>query len=204
MELPLEKKAKEKKNPTMTVAEEDAQLDHLLWEFEKSKSITHLEAADEMMRRFCRSRGARYVEIPKSRKLQTALWLKLFKVIDQNIDPKFDYHKDAALASIYPPRSNGVQLGAGVDPKEIKDMAARAQYEAAIKHNEEKRKSYRLQVDLRILDGSVCLGFEHYLKTAYGSTIEDQNELDGILRESGLRDARQQKLRTLFAKKQPK
>jgi hypothetical protein len=166
----------------------------LLAEFETSKSINQLRRAMRAMELVWYPDVDRSTDPITARRQQAKMWLQLLATIDRNLDPNFDPN-DFPDNTLVPPPSGLLQLPAGADPKDIKDPVARAEYEAALKKNEEKTLRYNFQSDLRRIDLHATFDVEHFLKRFYTSAPADQKELDGLLNEAGLSASRVQKLK---------
>jgi hypothetical protein len=167
---------------------------NLLTKFETNKSIDQLQCAMRAMELVWYPDIDRSTDPITARRQQAKMWLQLLAAIDQNLDPQFDSN-DVPAVSLIPPPSGLLQLPSGADLKDIKDPVAHAQYEAALKQNEEKTARYNFQSGLRRIDLHASFDVEHFLKRFYTSTPADRKEIDGLLREAGLSAPRIQKLR---------
>jgi len=170
-----------------------------LTEFEETKDADQLQSAVAAMEGVDLSTFGRSSERMEIRQQALRTWLKILATIDSKLNPNFD-PEDVPEANIMPPRSGGVRFPAGVDPKAIKDPAARAEYEAALKKNHDKAELYRLQTKLRRLDPRASSDVERFLKLYYTSTEADQREFDQLLDREALSASRRRKLKTLFHK----
>ena len=126
--------------------------------------------------------------------------LRILAVIERNEDKKFE-------ASVPPPQQilhDGGMLQPGADPKYIKDPTARAQYAAALKKNQEDKEKWYFQFRLKRMDELITLHLGTLIPLAYSVSESDQKELDALLQESGVSEARRQKLKASFGKGQGK
>lgn len=183
--------ASEKANMKPTIKSVD-EFGGELAEFEKTKQIPHLEKAFQI---------ANFISSPiPPRQQKLRMWLKIMVSIDHNLDPSFNIN-DSARMNVSPP---GGAYRAGIDPKDVKDPAIRAEYEELIRKNKEKRERRHLQNGLRHINEQLMFAVERFVRKHYTSSAEDQKELDQLLRETGISEARKQKLKALFGKGQGK
>ena len=165
-----------------------------LAECEKTKSAKDLGAVRLTMHRLYHAEEKEGLAV-RARQQQTRMWLKVFEVIDRNLDPNFDFCKDWIRRPFVPPQSKAAQLPAEAEAKTLKAPADGTQGDAAQKSQEEKINYYSVQVGLRYSDDDICL---HYFRACYTSSAEDQKELNDLLQASRLSEARKQKLKALF------
>jgi len=126
-----------------------------------------------------------------TRRQQTKMWLQLLATIDRNLDTNFDFENLPGV-NLSLPRGG---YPSGTDPKDIKDQEIRAEYEAALKKNNERIVRYSLQSGLLRVDWHASFDVENFLKGFYTCAPADQEELDGLLKDAGLSAPRRQKLR---------
>jgi hypothetical protein len=192
-------KAKER---TKTMSKELKEAGNQLTEFQKTKEPNYLQAAVEAMEDVDLSALAKALGPIEARRQAAKVWLDVLTAIDRSLDPNFN-PDDVPERGVIPPPSNGAQFPPGADPKAIKDPAARAEYEAALRENRRKAEQYRLQTKLRRLDPHASTDVENFLTRYYTASTADQEELDGILSEAKLSLPRKQKLKALFEKESP-
>lgn len=161
--------------------------------FEASKDFVHILRARKAMEEVIYPRvlypdASMASERTLARKQQIKMWLKLVAALEKNLDPSFNA-TDFPARRTRPPCTTKE-----ADPK------AYAEHELAIKKNKEKTKNYNLQTGLRQQELILSRDLEAFIKSSYNNLPNDQNELDGILLESGISDARKQKLKALFNK----
>jgi len=161
----------------------------MLTEFEKTKELPLIENAIREMNHLKQPVAATATERFRHRKDRMQMWLKLAVVIEKNLDPTFG-RKDMPMENV--PTPIGVPGVAGMDPKFIKDPALRAEYETALKKNEEKAKKSLFQGRLRRLQGHVALYIGHYAANNYRSYGEDRKEVEDLLKASGLSETQRQ------------
>jgi DnaJ-domain-containing protein 1 len=98
-----------------------------------------------------------------------------------------------------PPReASGRQLPSCADPQDLTDPAARAAYVAALQANELKTERASRYQELRNIDDDAMLSLRLNLADFHAVTRSDSANLDGILRDAGLSDARRAKIDAMF------
>jgi len=175
----------------------------LLDEFEKDRSIDHLEGALMAVGRIPEPGVDETVPKAVARQEKASMWFNVLAVIDQNIDPNFyctnNTNYRAYLNLVPPPTPEGLIYPSGVDPNLIKDPAVRAKYEAAIKQNSEKAARGLFQTRLHNIDQLASMEVERFLRGNYTTSKEDQSELEILMKEAKLSPDRAQKLKALPA-----
>jgi hypothetical protein len=75
------------------------------------------------------------------------LWMAVLGRFKRDLDPKFDPAHPPPL-TVAPPKVGNAQFPPGVRPSDIKDAAARKQYEEAMKENDRRVEQYKQQSKL--------------------------------------------------------
>jgi hypothetical protein len=136
------------------------QAENLLAEFEATKSIDKLEAAYVATGNIPEPGVDKTVPRVVARREKAIMLFNLLAVIDQDIDANFDVNNPSnwAAVSLSPPGPGGMRYPSGVDPNDIKEPEIRAQYEAALKQNEEKavRELFQTRLHNRSASQSRC------------------------------------------------
>jgi hypothetical protein len=101
--------------------------------------------------------------------------------------------------NLSPAGPGGMNYPSGVDPNDIKEPEIRAQYEEALKQNEEKAARELFQTRLHNIDQSANIVVESFLRYNYTTSKEDQNELENLMQQAKLSPVRTQKLKALFS-----
>jgi hypothetical protein len=140
------------------------QADNLLAEFEATKSIDKLEGAYMAVGRIPEPGVDITVPTAVARREKTMMLFKLLAVIDQNIDTNFDNPTNFPAMNLSPPGPCGMNYPSGVDPNDIKEPEIRAQYEAALKQNEEKAARALFQTRLHNIDQSETIFVESFFE----------------------------------------
>jgi hypothetical protein len=163
--------------------------------FKKTKSLDQLEAADVAVGNIPEPGTDKTVRREKTKAL-----FNLLAAIDQNIDPSFDDphnpENQIFLNLVPPPTPEGIWYPSGVDPNDIKDPKTRAQYEAAIKRNDEKIARLNFQTRLHNIDKSANIFADRFLQDNYTTSKEDQSELENLMKQAKLSPTRTQKLKS--------
>lgn len=163
-------------NPSTTLA-----ATHLA-EFQKQRDADLLEAAADRLQAIVVSDE---IDPDRRRKLRSEtleLWLELFALIDDALDPKFD-PDDLPSITASPPPAGGVTYPPGVDPAVVTDPAARSEYERRIAENENKTKYYNLQTKLRRLDQRLRPRLNSFIRQAYSADAADRQELEAAIQK---------------------
>jgi hypothetical protein len=125
-------------------------------------------------------------------------WLRFFAALDRNIDPKWDPN-DVAAQGVTLPLTHGVVYPSGeVDAATIPDPVERAQYEHALQSDEEARKQYGIQLQLRRIDERAMRFVERLLVERYTNSEGDRQEFEGLLATSPADEPRKERLRALM------
>jgi hypothetical protein len=176
-----------------------AQVENLLVEFEMTKSIDKLEAAYVAVGNIPEPGGDKTVPKAIARREKASMLFKLIAVIDQNIDTNYDNPTNWPAMNLRPAGPGGMNYPSGVDPNDIKEPEIRAQYEEALKQNEEKAARELFQTRLHNIDQSANIVVESFLRYNYTTSKEDQNELENLMQQAKLSPVRTQKLKALFS-----
>ena len=171
---------------------------NLLAKFEATKSIDQLEAAYVAIGNIPEPRGDKRVPKAIARRKKATMLFKLLAVIDQNIDTNCDNPINLPVMNLISPGPEGLKYPSEVDPNDIKEPEIRAQYEAALKQNEEKAARALFQTQLHNLDQLANIGVERFLRFNYTTSKEDQSELETLTKQAMLSPDRVQKIRALF------
>jgi hypothetical protein len=107
------------------------------------------------------------------------MWLGAWHRLESQIDTDWD-PGDKPLLNVATPLAAG--LPAGVAPEAIKDPELRAQYEEAIRKNNEKAERYRKQYGLRQMRTLFSKPTERYIIRAYSRPPFNLEELKGYLK----------------------
>jgi len=148
--------------------------------FDQQKDLDALVKAAEIIDRIGPERNLDLEQRAVAKRVKLELWLSLLNAIDKKIDPKFD-PKDVPALSVAPPAVEGQVTFAGMDPKGIKDPAARREYEEAIERNSEKTKQYTFQRRLARLNAELSERAEAYIKAGYPKSPKSSSEIDGAV-----------------------
>jgi hypothetical protein len=131
-------------------------------------------------------------------------WAEVLKAIEQSYDPTFDPHNpdDIPVNCVTPPlEASGRQLPC-TDPKYIVDPKARAAYVDAIAKNDEKNARAMHYTKVLLLDqqamSSLSLTLDLLRKIAPDGASADFVQLDSILQQVGLSDARRTEIDAMF------
>jgi len=172
----------------------------LLAEFERTKSIDQLDSAFRAVERISPPGVDKAVPRPVARRELAQTWLKLLAAMDQNLDPNFDVNdpKNFPLQNMAPDGLEGMKYPSGVRPEDIKEPEVRANFEEALKKNEEKRVRLTFQIGLRNVDQLANIAVERFLRDNYTTSKKDQSELEGLMKQAKLSPARVQKIKALF------
>jgi hypothetical protein len=127
------------------------------------------------------------------------LWLQLLQLLDQLLDPNFNPDDEPVTLVTPPSTPGGVTYRPGVDPAKIDDPKARAEYEKAIAANRIKTQNYRLQVHLRRLDERLPSRAEAFMRSAFGTSQRDRDELRVAIAASKIGAKRKESLLRLVA-----
>ena len=176
-------------NQKKVILEMPGKIEHQLSVLETNKSdesVRQLEASVDTLRNIRLG----------DRKNQTTIWLEILTVIDTN-STGISGH---VTWKVTPPPDgeNGMQYPTGIAPSALKDPAARSNYEAAIRINNERIRKEAFQWKLRQLDERASESFERFLKSSYTSSETDINELNEILSKSKLSDVRIQNINSIM------
>lgn len=135
------------------------------------------------------------------RKQNVKWWLRLIQTIRSHEEPNFDWRRDPPSENLIPPMDSGrVQFPSGVSPEAITDPIAREKYIAALKKNEEKAQRVYFQLMLPRQEMWATWYFKQYLNKWYADTAEDQEEIDGILSEAGVTEAKKKEFKAAIGK----
>ena len=119
---------------------------------------------------------------PEIRRREAVLVGMLVANVKRQLDPAFD-PKDVPSAGVAPPAGSG--FSGPVDPKEIKDVGLRKEYEAMIQANAKKAEDYRRQHKLRMRYAQLTEEAKEYLTEAYALPPSRVAELKAVLEEQG-------------------
>ncbi|MGH7941092.1 MAG: discoidin domain-containing protein, partial [Limisphaerales bacterium] len=171
----------------------------LLAEFQRAKSTGQLEKTFRAVEKIPEPGVDKSVPEAMARREKAIMWFTLLAVIDQNIDTNFDVNNPInwATVELAPPGPEGWKYPSGVSPNDIKEPEVRAQYEAALKQNEEKARRELFQSRLRNIDQLATREVERFLRY-YTTSKKDQSELDDLMKQAKLSPARIQKIKALF------
>lgn len=174
----------------------------LLDEFKQTKSVITLEKAVRSVEKIPRPGTDKAIPQSTARQELAKVWFGLLATIDQNIDESLDVNDPMKWPPLHPiPEGpEGSKYHSGVYPKDIKEPAVRAQYEAALKKNHEKRMQLNFQIDLRNIRDHVVFDVESFVRTYFTSSKEDQTELGNLIRETKLSQDRAKQLKTVLHK----
>jgi hypothetical protein len=128
-------------------------------------------------------------------------WAQVLREVELSYDPSFDPSNpnDRPATCLVPPReASGRQLPSCADPQDLTDPAARAAYVAALQANELKTERASRYQELRNIDDDAMLSLRLNLADFHAVTRSDSANLDGILRDAGLSDARRAKIDAMF------
>jgi hypothetical protein len=182
------------------------QATNLLAGFQKSKSVDQLERALRTVEGMPFPGIDKTVEPAVARRAEAKMWLTLLAAIEQSIDTNYDVNNPtnwAAVNLIPPPTAEGMRYPSGVNPKDIKEPEIRAQYEAALKLNDEKIVRANFQTGVRNIELLAVLDVERFFSTYYTTSKEDQSEVENLLHQAKLSPERTQKLKALFEPTKP-
>ena len=160
-----------------------------LMEFEKSPHLKSLNSAIRVMVSTGLPRPSTEQEAVKVRQQQLKTWLKIQGAIERNLDPNLGP----------PPIWNSC-----IPQYNTNDPRARVEFERKLKEDRAEAEHQVLQHDLRLRETDVNRCVERFLLKAYTSSAADQKEIMAILAESGISEARKQKLKALFGKGEKK
>lgn len=205
---PAETMTNQQQEITQAMPTKIDQSSRMLEEFEKSKSIDALQGALSVLEHTgtaakAPSKPAEPTDAILHFKQLVRMRLRILSVIERNEDKKFSPSAPPP-DTIFPPQTDDGGLLPGADPKYIKDPVARAQYAAALKQNQEDRKQWYFQFRLKRMDELITLHLGTLIPLAYSASESDQKELDALLQELGVSEARRQKLKASFGKGQGK
>jgi len=130
-------------------------------------------------------RGPEGEERVRQRKKDVEVTLHAWKRLTEAIDPNWDPN-DLPLVNV--PLPSGVGGQAGMAPQAIRDPKKRAEYEQAIKRNDEKSRKYDEQYTVRKWSKRFPPRAEEYIVQAFSKPPYNLEEL-GILLKEYVRDA---------------
>jgi len=126
-------------------------------------------------------------------RLQTwQTWVFILVRIDAVKDPDFDPN-DPPVTKVSPRAIPGAHpYMPGVPPEMVRDPQIRAEYEQAIKQNNEKIRKAKFYWQLKALDIEVSEGARRFVKRFYTPSTPDQKELRIAMEKAGLNTHRRQ------------
>ncbi|HEY0381949.1 MAG TPA: hypothetical protein VGC72_07095 [Candidatus Elarobacter sp.] len=166
--------------------------------FPSSRSIEDLRATSRALFSAIDQRAIRRGDVLRHRRTVVAAYAQVLQRIDALSDPAFD-PSELPSACVAPPREpDGRQLPACADPKDIQDVATRAQYVAAINANSAKIQRRNTQARIYLLGDETANLLELVLSRFRSRAPSDSVALDEILRRAGLSEARRSKIHSMF------
>jgi hypothetical protein len=185
-----------------------SQFDASVFEIQTNASRTPNESFDKLTAVLEQMKGTvRLLEDPPSmgRKELANLWFDVLAMQDKHIDPNFatlDYFKtNDCFLNLVPPQDgpDGPVYASGTAPEALKNPAARAEYEALLKKNKEHINNLMFQDQLQRINNQAMASIRGFILSSYMASELDKNELNEILNQSKLSDARKQKIRSIIA-----
>ena len=131
--------------------------------------------------------GASEADWPNIRRERATRWFRALKRLDNQIDKTFDFDDLPWLSEAPPP---GANLPPGIAPDHIRDAALRREYEARIENNRKKADTYTTQWKLRQVLEEYTPRADEYVSRAYAQPPYAVTELQQILAEDVLDNAR--------------
>jgi len=148
--------------------------------FEHGRSINalyHAHSTLGLLSSFVREKPCLRPHAHRARRKELIrLWLRMFRLMDAAVDPKFD-SRDGAHHNVFPPADYPVN-----QMSDIEDPVLRSIYERAVAENDRKGAYWILQVKLRQLDSDFEPDFAWFVSNWFSATTEDRNELENALR----------------------
>jgi hypothetical protein len=184
-----------------------SQFEASVFEIETNRSRTPRESVDRFLATTEQMKGTvNSLENTRNldRKEMANSWFAIFAVLDKYIDPNFgtlDYFKtNGAALELDPPPDGpgGIRYASGTDPSALKNPEARAEYEAMLKTNWEHMNNTTFQDQLQHVNNQAMRGFGRFIRSSYTSSEADKKELNEMLEQAALSNARKQKLKNLF------
>ena len=111
------------------------------------------------------------------------LWLELDGLLNEGLDPEFDFEELPDFLVQPPPTPDGVTYFPGVDPAKITDPDVRAEYETAIVKNEARQVQYLRQTELHDVAELLVPAVEDFIRLYYSRAPGDQKELRAVLED---------------------
>lgn len=134
----------------------------------------------------------------RARTREVLRWLRFFATLDRNSDPKWDPN-DMHVLRVTLPSTHGVVYPSGeVEPATILDAVERSQYEQALRVNEDNRKRYDVQLQLRRIEEQAMCSVERLLAQRWPNSEAGGREFEGLLSSSPVNELRKERLRSLI------
>jgi hypothetical protein len=120
--------------------------------------------------------------------------LRFLAALDRHIDPQWNVDELPVMGA--PPSTHGVVYGSSeIDPMTIPDPIERAEYERALKASRDYKWWYDLQYQLRRIEERAMRFLALFIAERYPDSPADRRELEKLLAESTVDEARKQRLR---------